>query len=457
MSTSPAKPFDIATAGQTLHQWASDLWPLNRSLTGQGVRDTLAYLQRLLPDLTQHAIATGSQVFDWQIPQEWHCEDAYIITPSGQKICQFKMHNLHVIGYSEPVNKTVSLAELKAHLHTLPNRPDAIPYVTSYYQRNWGFCLTHRQYLTLEPGDYQVVIDSKLFDGVLNFADVVIKGQTEQEILLSTNICHPSMANNELSGLVMVAGLAKWLSEQANLHYTYRLLFLPETIGAITYLSQHKDYLIDNVVGGYQIICCGDERAYSINASPYGDNISDTIAIECLKQRGQFDRYSFLSRGSDERQYCAPHIRLPIASICRSKYAIYPEYHNSDDDLIHVVTAKGLQQTFELLHDCIQAFETQRPSNTRSQCLTKHPVKPGNPQIQVFCEPQLGKRGLYDSLADGNHPLYGITSRMVINVITYCDGANSVEQIATLIGLSQQQVIAIIDQLETQGLIGWGY
>jgi aminopeptidase-like protein len=432
-----------------MYQWAQDLWPFNRSLTGQGVLDTFVYLQHFLPGLKVHSIKTGEQVFDWVIPQQWHCDSAYIITPNGKKICDFSLCNLHLVGYSEPVNRTMSLKELRPHLHSLPNQPGLIPYVTSYYRRYWGFCLSHNQLEQLPEGDYQVVINSQLFDGVLNYADCLIKGESEKEILLSTNVCHPSLANNELSGPVMVTALGQWLKQQAKHHFSYRLVYLPETIGAVAYLSQHIDWLIDKVVGGYQVICCGDERAYSYNASPYGDNISDQIALKTLKSRGQFDHYSFLSRGSDERQYCAPHIRLPIASICRSKYGIYPEYHTNGDDLVHVVTSTGLQQTFDLYRDCLTEFEQLKPQKVSSL----RPVTPGKPQIKVFCEPQLGKRGLYDTLNNPSHPLYGTQSRTIINVITYCDGSNDAAEIASLIGTEVSEVEKILQQLAKQDLL----
>ena len=435
--------------GHKMHQWAKDLWPINRSLTGKGVRETLSYLKNLLPELQCHQINSGTQVFDWMIPQEWHCREAYIITPDGDKICDISECNLYLVGYSEPVRQRMSLVELKAHLHSLPEQPDRIPYVTSYYKRDWGFCLADKQLQLLSEGEYQVVIDSDLFDGQLDYADLLIKGHSDQEILLSTNICHPSLANNELAGPIMVAALGQWLSQQ-DLHFSYRLVFVPETIGAVAYIQQNRQQLLDRVIGGYQVVCCGDERTFSYIASPYGDNVSDDIARQVLSTRGTFDEYSFLQRGSDERQYCAPHIRLPVASICRSKYGVYPEYHNSGDDLVNVVTPLGLQGAFDVYRDCIKEFERRRPE--KSSLPVRQRVAE-YPSVKVLCEPQLGKRGLYDNMEQSDHPLAGIDTRTIINLISYCDGTNSVADIADRVGAVSVDCERIIDELARHELL----
>ena len=434
--------------GAEMHRWAQQLWPINRSLTGAGNRETLRYIQSLLPPLQIHGIASGSQVFDWTIPPEWHCREAYIITPDGEKICDYQQNNLHLVGYSTAVNATLPLQQLKKHLYSLPDRPDAIPYVTSYYSPAWGFCLSHRQLQQLPPGDYRVVIDSEHFDGVLNYADLLIRGRSDKEVLLSTYVCHPSMANNELSGPVLVAMLGRWLLQnRSRLRYSWRLVYTPETIGSITYLQRHLDHLRRHVFAGFQVTTVGDDRAYSYIASPYGDTYADKLACEVLSQHcGEFKRYSFLHRGSDERQYCAPHIRLPLASICRSKYGEYPEYHSSADDLESVVTPAGLQGAYDVYLQCIQRIEqldTPPLAPVRAS-------QPGNPRINCLCEPQLGKRGLYHTLSQRDSYL---DTRLLTNVIAYCDGSNSVAQIADIVGADIAQCESILKLLSKQNLL----
>ncbi len=415
--------------GEQMHRWAQQLWPINRSLTGEGNRETLRYIQSLLPPLQLHEIASGSQVFDWTIPPEWHCDQAYILTPDGRKICDYQQHNLHLVGYSTATRQRLSLVQLQKHLYSMPDLPDAIPYVTSYYQRAWGFCLSHRQRQQLPEGEYQVVIDARHFDGVLNYADLLIRGQSEQEVLLSTYVCHPSMANNELSGPVLVAMLGQWLLQnRSRLRHSYRLVYTPETIGAICYIQRNLDTLKQRVRAGFQVTTVGDDRSYSLITSPYGDTLSDDIAIRVLEaQTPSFKHYSFLHRGSDERQYCAPHIRLPIASICRTKYGEYPEYHSSADNLVDVVTPQGLQGAFDVYLKCILELENmpQLPSPPQRET---HADKPS---INCLCEPQLGKRGLYHGISERDSYL---STRLLTNVIAYCDGSNDARQLAEIVG-----------------------
>jgi len=434
--------------GLQMHQWAKDLWPINRSLTGQGVRDSLAYLKNLLPPLQTHSIASGTSVFDWTVPEEWHCDEAYIIAPDGQRICDYSQNNLHLVGYSTAIDISISLNELKPYLYSMPDQPDYIPYVTSYFNKIWGFCLSHNDLNRLRDGIYKVVIKSNHFDGELNYADAIIRGKTDNEILLSTYACHPSMANNELSGPVLVAALGQWLLEnQSQLKHSYRLVITPETVGAITYLSKHHEILKQHVIGGFQVTTVGDDRGFSYIESPYADTLSDVIAREVLHENGRgFKTYSFLHRGSDERQYCAPHIRLPIASICRTKYAEYPEYHTSADNLIDVVTPKGLQGAYDVYLKCIKRFEQLEriPEVRQRQQLPESPV------VTCLCEPQLGKRGLYNLISyKGSQQ----DTRQLINVITYCDGTNTAANIAEIIGVSEDECLETIQLLKQHALI----
>ena len=420
--------------GEELHQFAKLLWPINRSITGDGVRETLRHIKARLPALKIHEVPTGTQVFDWTIPKEWRIRDAWIITPSGEKICAFTLCNLHVVGYSTPVDKTIPLRELNEHLYSLPDNPEAIPYVTSYYQERWGFCISQQQRDKLVEGDYRVYIDSELFDGNLTYGELIIPGATDQEVFLSTYICHPSMANNELSGPVVTTFLAQWLSKLIDKRYTYRIIFIPETIGSITYLSIHKDYLKEKVIAGFNITCVGDERAYSYLPSRNGNTLSDQIALHVLNNAtDHFDCYDWKDRGSDERQYCAPGIDLPIASIMRSKYGTFDEYHTSRDDLLNVVTPNGLKGAFDTILLALEAIECNQ-----------------FPNVTVFGEPQLGRRGLYPTLSNSK---FQLDTRLMMDVISWSDGTKSVLEIAELCHQPIWSVYSIIKTLLNEKLI----
>lgn len=412
---------------------AQDLFPICRSLTGPGVRETLAHLGKYLPGLTVHEVPSGTHAFDWTVPDEWTIREAYITDESGKRIVDFKAHNLHVVGYSEPVDQWLDLEELDKHLYTLPDQPDAIPYITSYYSRRWGFCLTHEQRKTLKSGRYRVVVDSELKPGVLNYAELILPGQSDQEVFLSTYICHPSMANNELSGPVVTTALARWLMSLNDRRYTYRIVFIPETIGSIVYLSRNMEHMKRHVVAGFNITCIGDDRCYSYLPSRAGNTLSDRAALHVLKQISpNFKRYTWLDRGSDERQYCAPGVDLPIATIMRSKYGEYPEYHTSLDDLT-LVTPSGLEGGFTALQQSIEAIE----NDVRLK-------------VAVFGEPQLGKRGLYPTLSTKET---GAQVSAMMNLISYCDGTQTLLDIAEIIDEPVSKLVTILRPLLKEGLI----
>ena len=419
--------------GQEMHSWCRDLWPFNRSLTGPGVRDTLAYLGKLLPGLSVYDVPSGTKCFDWTVPDEWNIRDAYIADEDGNRIVDFQKSNLHVVGYSEPVDCWLEHDELQKHLYSLPDQPEAIPYITSYYVRRWGFCLTHELRQSLKPGRYHVVVDADLKPGVLNYADLIIPGLTDQEVLISTYVCHPSMANNELSGPVVTAALARWLMSLKKCRYTYRIVFIPETIGSILYLSRNLEHLKSNVVAGFNITCVGDDRCYSYLPSRIGDTLSDRVAVHVLKHIDQeFIRYTWLDRGSDERQYCAPGIDLPISSIMRSKYGEYPEYHTSMDDL-NLVTPTGLEGGYTALRRSIEIIEQNVYLKT-----------------SVLCEPQLGKRGLYPTLSTKGSADH---VRMMMNIITYGDGRRTLLEIADIIDEPFWELVPVVETLIEHGIL----
>jgi aminopeptidase-like protein len=420
--------------GEEMHKWVTDLFPINRSITGNGVRETLSYFQKLLPNLKIHSIPSGTKVYDWDIPQEWVIKNAYIIHENGEKILDFKDNNLHIVGYSEPINEWITLENLQKHLHSIPNQPDAIPYVTSYYKKYWGFCLCENRRKELKDGKYHVVIESDFISGVLNYGELIIPGELKEEILLSTYICHPSMANNELSGPVVTAAISLWISEISNRKYTYRIIFIPETIGAISYIYFNFNHLKKYTKAGFQLTCIGDERCYSFLPTKYGNTLSDEAALHVLKYIDpDFIKYTFLSRGSDERQFCSPGIDLPIASIMRSKYGEYPEYHTSHDDL-KLVTAKGLEGGFNVVKKSIEAIEIN--------CI---------PIVTVLCEPQLGKRGLYPTLSTSNSKQVNVKTMM--NLIAYSDGTNTLLKIAEIIGVPIWEIQPIFNQLLLHGIL----
>lgn len=424
-------PQALDDVGASMHALLRELFPLCRSLTGDGVRRSLGIIGSRIP-LQLVEVPSGTQAFDWRVPKEWNIRDAYILDPAGNRIVDFRVNNLHVVSYSIPVDRELTLGELDRHLHSLPDQPDAIPYITSYYRENWGFCLPHRQRMQLAPGRYRAVIDSTLAEGSLTYAELLLPGRSRQEVFLSTYICHPSMANNELSGPVVTTALAQWIAAQPR-HYSYRIIFIPETIGSLTYLSRNLDDMKRRTVAGYNLTCIGDERTYSFLPSRAGDTLADRAALLVLgEQQPGFVRYSYLDRGSDERQYCAPGVDLPVASVMRSKYREYPEYHTSLDNT-ELVTARGLAGGYAIVRDCLDLIE--RNHVYRSTCLG---------------EPQLGRRGLYPAL--GTRDSHTQVKDM-IDVLAYADGTRDLIGLSQVTRIPTSRLYATVERLQAAELL----
>lgn len=410
--------------------FAKKIFPLNRSLTGRDVIKTLKIIKKELPSLQLCSVKSGTKVFDWTVPKEWNVKKAYIIDPLKNKIADFNKNNIHLMGYSIPINKKLNLSQLKKKIFFLKKLPNAIPYVTSYYKKDWAFCLSYNHFKKLEKGNYKIIIDSSLKKGKLFYGQLFLKGKSNKEILLSTNICHPSLGNNECSGITLLTYLAKWISKQ-NRKYSYRIVFVPETIGALCFIKKNLNQLKKNTIGGYTITCLGDERIFSFLPSRSGNTLSDKIALKILKANKKiFKTYSWLDRGSDERQYCSPNINLPIASVMRSKYGTYKEYHTSLDDLKKVVTNKGLSQSLNIYKKIINMFE-----------------KNYRPISKNIGEPFLKKHGLFNSKK------YSNDVRLVSDILSYCDGQNDLVDISTLCKTSFNKVTKVVKRLKNKNLI----
>ena len=416
-----------------------NLFPLNRSLTGAGVRKTLNIIKQEFPQLNIKKIKSGKKVFDWNVPPEWNVSEAFVIDKYNNKIIDFKKNNLHLVGYSTYIKKYILKKDLFKNLYFIKNQPKAIPYITSYYKKRWGFCVSFNQYKNLDKqyssnDKFKVIIDASLNKkGNLNYGEIILKGKSKKEILISTYICHPSMANNELSGPIVSMGLINYFKRK-KLNKTLRFIFIPETIGSISYLSNNVKYLKENVIGGYNLSCVGDERQHSCMFSKYQNSPSDEAVIEAYKllKIKNYKIYSFLKRGSDERQYNSPGIDLKISSIFRTKYGEYPEYHTSLDNF-NLVTVKGCTGGFNVVKKSIEIL-----------------LERIYPECKIMCEPQMGKRGLYPTLSTKN------TNKLTkgyMDFLQYADGTNSLEKISSLIKLDLKSVRKIYNILFKNNLI----
>jgi len=418
-----------------IEQYFDRLWPISRSLTGDGNRETVEILSEIL-DLKVTEVPSGTQCFDWNVPPEWNIKEAWIKNSKGEKIVDFADTNLHILGYSKPFQGILSFVELKEHLYTLPEQPELIPYLCSYYKERWGFCLSHNQLLGLDENDtYEVFINSSLDpNGSMTIAEAVIKGKTEKEILISTYICHPSMANNELSGPLVSAFIYKMLKEKKDLKYTYRFIFVPETIGAIYSLSAHGEHWKKNLHAGFVLTCVGDNGNFTYKKSRKGNSISDRAAITILNQTQEdFNLVEFFPNGSDERQFCSPGFNLPVGSLMRTMYAVYPEYHTSADnkDFISFEAMEGSVNKYLEIIELIERNE--KYINT-----------------MPFGEPQLGKRGLYPTFTQtGNEDHI----RAMMWILNLADGEHDLISMSERSNYPVKTLLPIIDKLIENGIL----
>ncbi len=425
-------------SGDKIFKLIKKIWNYNRSIAGPENKKTLNELKRINSKLKINFFKTGTRVGTWTIPEEWSIKSAWIKNLKGDKVIDINDNNLHLVNYSRKVNKKkISLENLKKKIYTIPNRPNTIPYVTSYYKKDWGFCVTYNQLKKMKDQYYNIFIDSSHKKGQMSFGEIFLKGRSQKEILITTYICHPSMANNELSGPSLLIYLSKWLSSKKT-YYSYRLLFLPETIGAIAYISKNILKLKKKVIGGFVITCVGDEKNYSFLPSKYENSIIDKITENVLKENKiKYKKYSWLERGSDERQYNWPNVDLKICSLMRSKYHTYPEYHTSDDALNKVVTKKGLNESFNIYKKIIKKIDESR-----------------FPISNTLGEPFLSKLDLYPKT--GNYftkSKQKSSSKQILNFLSYCDGSNTSEEILSICKIQKANFKKLINLLKRKKLI----
>ncbi len=395
---------DPGAVGREMYSLMEELFPICRSITGNGVRETLKKLQRIIP-LTIHEVPTGTKAFDWTVPKEWNIRDAFVADVKGRRLIDFRESNLHVLNYSVPVKKRVSIQELREHLFTLPDHPDWIPYRTSYYKEEWGFCTSHRQASALPDAEYDVCIDSTLEDGHLSYGEYYLPGQEEGDVLLSCHVCHPSLANDNLSGIALVTLLAKHLSAVQR-RYSYRFVFVPGTIGSITWLSLNEESAL-NIRHGLVVACVGDPGAFTYKRSRRGEAEIDRAVAHTLKHSGKrYELVDFSPYGYDERQYCSPGFNLPVGSLTRTPHGRFPEYHTSADNL-DFVSPDSLGDSFLQYLRTVHVLENNRKYRN----------------LSPKCEPQLGKRGLYGSIGGGAQARD--RELAMLWTLNLCDGNNS--------------------------------
>ena len=422
---------DFNVAGKSMYDLAQRLYPVCRSITGNGVRETLNILKEFIP-LQIHEIPTGTKVFDWEIPDEWNINDAWIKDPIGNKIIDFKKLNLHVLNYSIPVDQKVGLAELKEHVYTIPENPDWVPYRTSYYSRKWGFCMSHNQLAGLKDEDYHVHIDSDLKPGSLTYGEYFIQGETDEVVLFSCHVCHPSLCNDNLSGITIATYLAGILKD-IKTRYSYLFLFIPGTIGSIAWLSINEDK-VKNIKHGLVLSLLGDSTAFNYKKSRRGDAEIDKIMEYILKDKKEAQILEFSPYGYDERQYCSPGFNLAVGRLTRKPFGEFPEYHTSADNL-DFISANNLGASLNLLLKVVSVVE----GNLKFINLSPNG------------EPQLGKRGLYNAVGGSSHHKdYQMALLWILNM---SDGQNSMLDIAIKSGIEYETIVFCAGELIKTGLL----
>jgi len=410
MSTcTPQPPLGLAELGASMYELVAELYPICRSITGDGVRQTLAVIQRHTP-LTIHEVPSGTRVFDWTVPKEWNIRDAFIARTTGERLIDFKSSSLHVVNYSVAVKKRVSRDELLAHVHTLPEHPEWIPYRTSYYEESWGFCLSHKDSLNLTDDEYDVCIDASLEPGALTYGEAFLRGATSDEVLFTCHVCHPSLANDNLSGIAVLTFLARHLATRVR-HYSYRFLFIPATIGAITWLARNEQR-VNDIKHGLVVAGVGNAAPTTYKRSRRGNADIDRAVAHVLKHAGDdYDILDFFPYGYDERQFCSPGFDLPVGCLMRTPYSRYPEYHTSADNL-EFVQPGALAGSLALCMSVVAVLEHNKTYRSR------------NPK----CEPQLGRRGLYRTV--GGRRDARVDELAVLWVLNLSDGTHTLLDIA---------------------------
>lgn len=431
---------NILVSESRLEEIFDRLWPICRSITGNGFRESLSILSEVIP-LQKNEVPSGTQVLDWTVPPEWNVEDAYVLDDLGNRVIDFKKNNLHLLGYSVPIDKTLTREELDAYLYDLPELPDAIPYLTSYYKERWGFCVSHNFRKQLKAGTYRAVIKSRLAPGHLTYGDLVLPSTqgSEQEIFVSSYLCHPSMANNELSGPITLAFLYDYLSKLPHRRFAYRFVIAPETIGAITYLSRWGDHLKKQCIAGFVLTSCGDPNGITYKRSRRGNSLADigaedAVRAHCRETGKQATYLDFFPSGSDERQYCSPGYNLPIGLLMRSWVGKYREYHTSLDNK-QFITFSALQESIELYLKVFFAIENEATYQN----------------LLPYGEPNLGKRGLYPTLGSQRGQA-GVVKR-IMYLLNYSDGSMPLSAIASKADCSISELSETAVELQAQGLL----
>jgi aminopeptidase-like protein len=422
---------EAESIGRQLYDCVADLYPICRSITGDGVRETLRRLQAVTP-MAVHEVSSGTEVYDWTVPREWNVRDAYVKNARGERVIDFRASNLHVVNYSVPIHARLSLEELRPHLFTLPNRPEWVPYRTSYYSDNWGFCLSQRQLEALEDDVYEVCIDSSLEAGSLTYGECYLPGESTDEILISCHVCHPSLANDNLSGLAIAAYLAQRLGRLA-LRYSYRVLFIPGTIGSITWLARNES-VVPRIRHGLVLAGLGDAGRFTYKKSRRGDAVIDRAVVHVLRGLGDLEVQEFSPYGYDERQFCSPGFNLPVGRLSRTPHGRYPEYHTSGDDL-DFVQPKQLAGSFSACLGILDLLENDRTYMSQ------------NPK----CEPQLGKRGLYHAI--GGFANSEDNEMAMLWLLNLADGEHGLLEVAERAGLSFDVVRRAAEALRESGLL----